>query len=109
MGRVTLIPYFPLSDETIRRIIELQLGRIGRRVAENYKAAFDYAPAVVDAIASRCRESESGARNVEQILARTLLPELSVHVLERMAAGELVRAVHVTIEPGGELACSLTV
>jgi type VI secretion system protein VasG len=93
LGRVTLVPYFPLSDEIIRRIIELQLGRIGRRVEDNYKAAFDYAPALVETVAGRCRESESGARNVEQILARSLLPELSARFFERMAIGEQVRTV----------------
>jgi type VI secretion system protein VasG len=109
LGRVTLVPYFPLSDDIIRRIIELQLGRIGRRVEDNYKAAFDYAPALVETIAGRCRESESGARNVEQILARSLLPELSARFLERMAIGEPVRAVHVGIDAAGELSYSLTV
>jgi type VI secretion system protein VasG len=108
LGRVTLVPYFPLSDEIIRRIVELQLGRIAHRVAENYKAVFDYAPAVVDTIAGRCRESESGARNIEQILARSLLPELSARFLERMAAGEPVRAVHVAIDAADELSYSLT-
>jgi type VI secretion system protein VasG len=108
LGRVTLVPYFPLSDDIIRRIVELQLGRIARRVEENYKAAFDYTPALIDAIAGRCRESESGARNVEQILARSLLPELSARFLERMAIGEPVRTVHVTIDSADELCYSLS-
>jgi type VI secretion system protein VasG len=104
LGRVTLVPYFPLSDEIIRSIVELQLGRIGHRIAANYRATFDYAPALVDVVAGRCREAESGARNVEQILARTLLPELSARFLERMAAAEPVGGVHVGVDDAGEFA-----
>ena len=102
LGRVTLVPYFPLSDEIIRSIVELQLGRIGQRIAANYRATFEYAPALVDVVAGRCREAESGARNVEQILARTLLPELSARFLERMAAAEPVAGVHVGVDDAGE-------
>ena len=102
LGRVTLVPYFPLSDEIIRSIVELQLGRIGQRIAANYRATFEYAPALVEVVAGRCREAESGARNVEQILARTLLPELSARFLERMAAAEPVAGVHVDVDDAGE-------
>jgi type VI secretion system protein VasG len=103
LGRVALVPYLPLSDDIIRSIVELQLGRIGRRIVENYRAAFDYAPVLVDAVAARCRESESGARNVEQILARGLLPELSAHFLARMAAGEPISSVRVGVDAAGAL------
>jgi type VI secretion system protein VasG len=98
LGRVTLVPYFPLSDAIIRSIVELQLGRIVQRVADNYRATLDYAPALVDIVASRCHETESGARNVEQILSHGLLPELSARFLERMAAGEPIVSVHVAVE-----------
>jgi type VI secretion system protein VasG len=107
LGRVTLVPYFPLSEGIIRRIVELQLGRIVGRVAENYRATLDYAPELVDVIAARCRESDSGARNVEQILAHGLLPELSARLLERMAAGEPIREAHVAVDAAGELSYSL--
>jgi type VI secretion system protein VasG len=103
LGRVTLVPYFPLSDQIIRSIVELQLGRIAKRIADNYRATFDYAPALVDVITSRCHEAESGARNVEQILARGLLPELSARFLDRMAAGETIKSVHVTAGDGDTL------
>jgi type VI secretion system protein VasG len=107
LGRLTLVPYFPLSEGIIRRIVELQLGRIVDRVAENYRATLDYAPELVDVIAARCRESDSGARNVEQILAHGLLPELSARLLERMAAGQPIREAHVAVDAAGELSYSL--
>ena len=61
LGRVTVVPYFPLSDEIMQKIVELQLGRIRQRIAEHYRAEFQYAPAVVSHIVSRCTEVESGA------------------------------------------------
>ena len=100
LGRMAVVPYYPISDETMRAIIRLQLGRVGRRLAENHKAQFSYADAVVDEIAARCHEVESGARNVDHILTRTLLPELSGEFLARMAAEE--RVAHVAVGVGGD-------
>ena len=100
LGRVTLVPYFPLPDDVMRKIIELQLGRIARRVAENHRATFQYDPELVAGIASRCTEVESGARNVDHILTRTLLPEMSAEFLARMAAGEAIHSVHVSMSDG---------
>ena len=101
LGRVTLVPYLPLSEGVIRRIVELQLGRIARRVKDAYGARFTFAPELVEAIAQRCTESASGARNIENILSRTLLPELSAGVLERLARGEGIGSVHVGLGADG--------
>jgi type VI secretion system protein VasG len=101
LGRVAVVPYFPLSDEVLRSIIELQLGRIRQRVEDNYKAHFTYAPELVAHIGARCKEVESGARNVDHILTRTLLPELSAELLERMALGQSIATVHVGLNPAG--------
>jgi type VI secretion system protein VasG len=104
LGRVTVVPYFPLSDETLRMIIGLQLGRIRKRVSENYGATFEYSPDVVDAILQRCREAESGARNVENVLAHGILPEISARFLGRMASGESIREVRLSLDNQNEFA-----
>ena len=101
LGRVTMVPYLPLSDEVMRQIIELQLERIRRRVYDSYRAGFDYEPALVETIAARCTETSSGARNVEKILSRTLLPELSARVLARLAEGRPIGGVRVGMNPEG--------
>jgi type VI secretion system protein VasG len=101
LGRVTLVPYFPLGDDVLRQIVKLQLERIRRRVLENYKAPFTYEPALIENIAARCKEVESGARNIESILSRGLLPELSARVLAKMAEGETVQAVSIGIDEDG--------
>ena len=107
LGRVTLVPYFPLSESVIRQIVELQLGRIRRRIWDAYRAVFDYAPELVDTIAARCTESSSGARNVEHILSRTLLPEMSAEVLARLAEGEAISRVSVGMNPEGSFQYAL--
>jgi type VI secretion system protein VasG len=102
LGRVTMVPYFSLTDDVMRSIVELQLGRIRRRVQENHRAAFNYDAELVAGIASRCTEVESGARNVDHILTRTLLPEMSGEFLARMANNEPISAVRVSLAPDGK-------
>ena len=101
LGRVTMVPYFPLSESIIRQIVLLQLGRIRKRLFENYRAPFTWDEAIVEAIAARCKESASGARNVENILSRTMLPALSARILERLAVGGTITAAHVGLDSDG--------
>jgi type VI secretion system protein VasG len=101
LGRVTTIPYFPLSDDVMRRIIRLKLGKVVRRVSENYGAKLEYTEEVVDAIAARCTEVDTGARNVDKILNKTLLPELSGEFLNSMADGKEFRKVIIGVEKDG--------
>src|SRR5207244_2902147 len=102
LGRLTVVPYFPLTDEVLRQIIRLQLRRIGDRVRTNYKATFEYDDAVVSTIASRCKEVDSGARNVDHILTGSLLPVISREFLCRMAEGQRVGGVRVGVDPEGQ-------
>jgi type VI secretion system protein VasG len=97
LGRVTIVPYYPLSDAVMRSIIELKLGKVGRRVEEHYKATFSYSPDVVNTIARRCTEVDTGARNVDHILTRTLLPEMASEFLARIAEGQPIRSVLVSV------------
>jgi type VI secretion system protein VasG len=101
LGRVTVVPYLPLGDEVLRGIIELQLGRIRTRIADSYKASFDWDPALIGMIASRCTESGSGARAIDHILSRTLLPELSAQVLSRLSERKDVSSVIVGLDQSG--------
>ncbi|HEY6982252.1 type VI secretion system ATPase TssH [Reyranella sp.] len=107
LGRVRLVPYLPLSDEVIRQIVELQLSRIEARVFDSYRAAFERDPELVEAIAARCTETASGARNIEKILSGSLLPELSAEVLARLAEGRTIGRIHVGMDPKGTFRYSL--
>jgi type VI secretion system protein VasG len=102
LGRMAVVPYYPITDEVMRRIIRLQLERVGRRLAENHGATFSYDEAVVTEIANRCEEVESGARNIDHILTRTLLPEMSSEFLACMATEKSVSRVHVGVNSDGQ-------
>jgi type VI secretion system protein VasG len=97
LGRMVVVPYYPLSDDVMRNIIRLQLSRIKNRINENHGATFNYDDTVVNEIANRCKEVESGARNVDHILTRTLLPEMSGEFLSRMATGQPVNSVQIKV------------
>ncbi len=101
LGRTTLVPYFPLGDEVLKKIIELKLGHIQRRVKDNYQASITFAPELVQSIADRCTEVESGARNIDHIISRTLLPELSSEFLSRMSDGESISKARIDIGDDG--------
>ncbi len=101
LGRMIVVPYYPITDDVMKQIIRLQLSRIAQRMRENHKAQFSYTDALVESVAGRCREVESGARNVDHILTRTLLPEMSEAFLTRMANGEAISKVHVTVDDKG--------
>ena len=102
LGRITVIPYFPLSDTNMRQIAVLKLGKIKKRIKEHYDAEFTWTDAVLDHIVSRCTEVDSGARNVDKILNGTLLPQMSTEFLARMAAGEAIGSVEVVIQKTGD-------
>jgi len=102
LGRLKVVPYYPLSDDVLAEIIELKLRRIGERIAANHKAAFEYDDALVEAVLARCTEVDSGARNVDNILNGTLLPEVAESVLARMAEGGAIERIAVTAEGDGK-------
>jgi len=98
LGRLVTIPYYPLSDEMLGKIVELQLNRIKKRVEARYKMPFNYDADVVKLVVSRCTESESGGRMIDAILTNTMLPEISREFLERMMKGEAIKGVKVGVK-----------
>ncbi len=100
LGRLLVIPYFPLSDTVMGDIIRLQLGRVAARIGERHKVAFSYDDAVVRLIASRCSEPESGGRMIDAILTNTMLPALSSVFLNRLLEGEALKTVQVSVAEG---------
>ena len=108
LGRITIVPYYALDDATIRMIVGINLKKITKRVRETYKAETTFAPELVEAIAKRCTEVESGARNIEQIISRTMLPELAGRFLAKMADGESISRLHVGIDANGNFEYALT-
>lgn len=98
LGRITVIPYFPLGDSVMRMISELKMGKIARRVREHYDADMKWSEDVIDHIVSRCTEVDSGARNVDKILTGTMLPQMSSELLACLAEGQTIKSVRVELE-----------
>lgn len=97
LGRMVTVPFYPISDDILRLIIKLQLGKIRTRISDNHGAQFSYDDSVIDTVAKRCTDVDSGARNVLNILTGSLLPEMSGEVLSRMASGQGIQKVHVGV------------
>ncbi|WP_341325095.1 type VI secretion system ATPase TssH [Methylotuvimicrobium sp. KM2] len=100
LGRLVVIPYYPLSDEMIAAIAKLQLKRIEKRIVESHKVPFTYDEDVIKLIAERCTEVESGGRMIDAILTNTVLPSISSEFLTRMMEGKTVERVHVGVADG---------
>ena len=101
MGRLVTVPYFPLRDEAMKQIVTLKLAKIQRRIRDNHKIELSYDPAVVAEVAKRCTEVESGARNVDNILTNTMLPDVSRYLLSRMAERQKPASIHVSVGENG--------
>ncbi|MBS0352658.1 MAG: AAA family ATPase [Proteobacteria bacterium] len=101
LGRVKVVPYFPIPDDVLLQIIQLKLERIRDRVAANHQAALVWDESVIDAILERCTEVDSGARNVDHILDGSLLPGVAEIVLTRMAEGEGVANIQIKVSEQG--------
>lgn len=107
LGRMKVVPYYPISDDVLEQIIHLKLNRIAARVATNHKALFDYDDSLVEAVLSRCTEVDTGARAVDHILNGTLLPEIAESVLARMADGQAISRIKVGAGKDGKFKYSV--
>jgi type VI secretion system protein VasG len=108
MGRVVLVPYYPLGDEQIRNIVALKLGKLADRFQENHNAMFTWDDEVTAVITSRCTEVDSGARNIDYILTHSVLPQLSSLVLERMSEVKPFTAVEMVVGADGAFGYNFT-
>lgn len=102
LGRTTVIPYYPLSDDDLLKICVINMNRIKKRVKGHYNADFTYDEDVLLHILARSQEVDTGARNIENILTRTLLPALAAECLGKMANGETVNSIHVGVTEEGQ-------
>ena len=107
LGRMKVVPYYPISDDVLEQIIRLKLDRIATRVSTNHKAQFDYDDGLVDAVLARCTEVDTGARAVDHILNGTLLPEIAESVLARMAEGQAISRIKVSAGKDGKFKYSV--
>jgi type VI secretion system protein VasG len=102
LGRMVIIPFYPVRDETLRKIVVLKLAKIRRRLQESHKIDLLYEDDLVAEVAKRCTEVESGARNVDNILTNTLLPDVARRILNQLAEGRKPESVRVGVGQDGQ-------
>ena len=102
LGRTVIIPYFPVRDDNLKQIIRLKLRKIERRLFQAHRIELAGSEALIEEVARRCTEVESGARNVDNILTNTLLPEVSILLLGAMVAGHKPTRIVVDVGPEGQ-------
>ena len=101
LGRMNVVPFFPISGDALKEIVVLKLNKVGKRLNENQQMALEYSEDVIDAIAQRCTEVESGARNVDHIINRTLLPQISTELLKQLSQESKASQLKVTLAKDG--------
>lgn len=100
LGRTRVVPYFPLHDELLLRIIKYKLGKIVARLEQQYATKVTYSEDLIELLLSRCTEVDSGARNVDNILNSSILPALATHILVCLAEQKLPKQIYIDVQDG---------
>ncbi|MDY6450952.1 type VI secretion system ATPase TssH [Acinetobacter faecalis] len=98
LGRIQTIPYYPLSNEMLEKIVELQLNRIVKRIQHNHEIILSYTPDVLSYVVARCTELESGGRMIDAILTNSILPEISLKLLSNMSDEQKIKQISIEVE-----------
>jgi len=101
LARMTIVPFYTLPADVMKEIVVLKLDKVAEQMAESHKTKLVYTPKVVDQIAARCTEVETGARNVDHILKGTILPQMSREILGRLGEGDMPSEVHLGLAKDG--------
>jgi type VI secretion system protein VasG len=105
LARMTPVPYVPIRPDALRGIVRSKLAAIEARALESQRVELVIDDALVEAIAARCREVESGARNIDHILRGSLLPLISTEILTRLADGKPASKLSVGVDGTGQFIC----
>jgi type VI secretion system protein VasG len=100
LGRLSVVPYYPLSSDVLAQVVALKLSRIKNRILNNHNATFVWDGPAVSAIMAKATELESGGRMIDAILSNNVLPEISRTYLNRVLEGVPLKAVNLTAENG---------
>lgn len=107
LGRLTVIPYYPLTDDALAEIIRLKLDKITGRIRDNYDVPCVIDPEVIELILSRCHEVDSGARNADAIISHTLLPQLAGQLLAHDDSQSVLKKITVFVDEDDNFAYRL--
>ena len=103
LGRLTVVPYYPVTDDVLNQIVRLKLQKIADRVMANHQAVLQFDDALTEMVTERCTEVDSGARNADAILTNTILADISNEILSQMASGKSPKTIRVKVGKNGQL------
>lgn len=98
LGRLQIVPYYPLGKRALYSIIDLKLGKIKKRVRENYRAELAATDAVKDEIIRRCDNAASGARLIDAVISNSILPEISAEFLRNIMEGHTLKRALIDVK-----------
>lgn len=101
LARMVVIPFYPLNQDVMKDIVRVKLDKVARRLETNQGLTFAYSDDVVDQIASRCTDVESGARNIDHILNKTLLPQIATEIIQQIGGENQYSHLHVSLAENG--------
>ncbi len=101
LARMNIVPYFTLPSDILKDIVALKINKLVKRLDETHKMKLVYTDKVLDQIAARCTEVETGARNIDYIMSGTIMPRMSQEILTRMGEGAMPAEVHLDIAEDG--------
>ncbi|MGY2291448.1 type VI secretion system ATPase TssH [Pseudomonas sp. SDO528_S397] len=104
LARMRVVPYYPVGGPVLRELIEIKLGRLGERLNRR-QLDFTYCQNLVDHLAERCTQSDSGARLIDHLLDLHVLPLVADRLLDAMATGESLKRVHATLDGNASVTC----
>ncbi len=102
LGRATVVPYYPLNEEELGKICEIALNRIRKKLVEQYKASFNYDDAFISYVVSKNNDPTTGARGIEQIINRSLMPRLAEQCITLLSEGKSINSVTVKCADKGD-------
>jgi len=104
LARMTIVPFYPIGGDAMKEIVRLKLSHLQNRLWDSHRMQLKFEAKVIESIADRCREVETGARNIDHIMSGTLLPRISTEVLQQMSLGPLPDKLSVGVDEKGEFA-----
>jgi type VI secretion system protein VasG len=102
LARMTILPFYTINQDAMKMITDLKLNKISKRMHATHGMNLTFEPKVTEAIAARCTEVETGARNIDHIIRGTLLPQMSTQLLQKMSEGDLPAKMTVGIGDTGD-------
>ena len=108
LARITVIPFYPIKGDVLKGIVRMKLDKVGKRLKQNQKLELIYGDEVIDQIASRCTDVDSGARNIDHIVNKSLLPKISTEILSKIGDENDYSKLNLSVDDNSQFSVSFS-